>query len=80
MATSHSTLPASRNLVLTFLRSIRARLTPIRVAIKRRMPQGLYARSLMIFITPMVILQGVVAYVFMERHWELVTEIGRAHV
>jgi len=74
MATSHSTLPASRNLVLTFLRSIRARLTPIRVAIKRRMPQGLYARSLMIFITPMVILQGVVAYVFMERHWELVTE------
>jgi two-component system osmolarity sensor histidine kinase EnvZ len=28
----------------------------------------------MIFITPMVVLQGVVAFVFMERHWELVTQ------
>jgi two-component system osmolarity sensor histidine kinase EnvZ len=38
-----------------------------------RMPKGLYARSLMIVLLPMLILQSVVAYVFMERHWQLVT-------
>jgi len=37
------------------------------------MPRGLYGRSLLIFITPMVVLQSVVAFVFMERHWETVT-------
>ncbi len=41
--------------------------------LKRLMPRGLYGRSLLIFITPMVLLQSVVAYVFMERHWETVT-------
>jgi two-component system osmolarity sensor histidine kinase EnvZ len=38
------------------------------------MPKGLYARSLLIIIVPMVILQSVVAFVFMERHWNLVTQ------
>ncbi len=42
--------------------------------LKRFMPRGLYGRSLLIFITPMVVLQSVVAYVFMERHWETVTK------
>jgi len=37
------------------------------------MPRGLYIRSLLIVIAPMVILQGVLTYVFMERHWQLVT-------
>lgn len=37
------------------------------------MPKGLYARSLLIVILPMIILQVVVSYVFMERHWQLVT-------
>jgi two-component system osmolarity sensor histidine kinase EnvZ len=37
------------------------------------MPKGLYARSLLIVIGPMVILQCVVTFVFMERHWQLVT-------
>ncbi len=37
------------------------------------LPKGLYARSLLIVIVPMVLLQTAVAYVFMERHWELVT-------
>ena len=36
-------------------------------------PKGLYARSLLIVILPMVILQSVVAYFFMERHWQTVT-------
>src|SRR5215204_3873520 len=38
------------------------------------MPKGLYARSLIIIIAPVVLLQSVVAYVFMERHWQLVTQ------
>ncbi|HEX8280261.1 MAG TPA: hypothetical protein VF551_02695, partial [Chthoniobacterales bacterium] len=37
------------------------------------MPKGLYARTLLIIIAPMVLLQSVVAFVFMERHWNLVT-------
>jgi len=38
------------------------------------MPKGLFARALLIIIIPMVILQSVVAFVFMERHWNLVTQ------
>jgi two-component system osmolarity sensor histidine kinase EnvZ len=36
-------------------------------------PKGLYARALIIIITPIVLLESVVAFVFMERHWEAVT-------
>src|SRR6201747_2688979 len=42
-------------------------------AFKSWMPTGLYARALLIMIVPMVILQSVVAFVFMERHWNTVT-------
>src|SRR5271169_2667957 len=42
-------------------------------AIANLLPKGLYARSLLIVIAPMVLLQTAVAYIFMERHWELVT-------
>jgi two-component system osmolarity sensor histidine kinase EnvZ len=38
------------------------------------MPKGLYARALLIIIAPMVILQSVIAFIFMERHWNVVTE------
>jgi two-component system osmolarity sensor histidine kinase EnvZ len=41
--------------------------------VKGRMPAGLYRRALLIIIAPMVILQSVVAFVFMERHWNTVT-------
>jgi two-component system osmolarity sensor histidine kinase EnvZ len=37
------------------------------------LPKGLYARSLLIVILPMVLLQTAVAYVFMQRHWDIVT-------
>lgn len=36
-------------------------------------PKGLYARALLIIITPIVLLEGVVAYAFMESHWQSVT-------
>ena len=38
-----------------------------------RLPRGLFARSLLIIIMPMLLLQAVVATVFMERHWQMVT-------
>ncbi len=44
------------------------------ILFKRIMPTGLYARALLIIIAPMVILQSVIAFVFMERHWNLVTQ------
>ena len=43
-------------------------------AIRNRMPTGLYARSLLIIILPMIILQTVVSALFMERHWRMVSE------
>lgn len=39
-----------------------------------RLPKGLYARTLLIVLLPMIILQSVLAFVFMERHWSTVTQ------
>ncbi len=36
-------------------------------------PKGLYARALIIIIAPIVLLESVVAFTFMERHWQSVT-------
>ncbi len=41
--------------------------------LKSVMPKGLYARSLLIIIVPMVVLQSVVAFMFVDRQWGLVT-------
>jgi two-component system osmolarity sensor histidine kinase EnvZ len=41
--------------------------------VKSMLPKRLYARALLIIITPMVVLQSVVAFVFMEQHWNTVT-------
>ncbi len=37
------------------------------------LPKGLYRRSLLIVIVPMVLLQTAVTFVFMQHHWDLVT-------
>jgi two-component system osmolarity sensor histidine kinase EnvZ len=42
-------------------------------ALGNQLPKGLYARALIIIIAPMVLLQSVVAFVFLERHWATVT-------
>ena len=42
--------------------------------VQRFLPKGLYARSLIIIIAPVVLLQCVVTVVFMERHWQMVTQ------
>jgi two-component system, OmpR family, osmolarity sensor histidine kinase EnvZ len=38
------------------------------------MPTGLFPRALLIVVLPIVVLQCVLTYVFMERHWQLVTK------
>lgn len=37
------------------------------------LPKGLYARTMLIVIVPVVLLQSVIVYAFLERHWQLVT-------
>ena len=62
---------------LTFIRNASRRVSKANGwmgnAFKGWMPTGLYARALLIMIVPMVVLQTVVAFVFMERHWNTVT-------
>ncbi|MES2906928.1 MAG: ATP-binding protein [Pseudomonadota bacterium] len=48
-------------------------LRALRQNLYRMAPKGLYTRSLLIIILPMIILQSIVAFVFMERHWQTVT-------
>lgn len=38
------------------------------------MPEGLYSRSLIIVILPMIILQTILLFVFMDRHWRSMTQ------
>ncbi len=63
---------------------VKARLTRVREVMARwqqtangwfaeSLPKGLFARALLIIITPIVVLEGVIAFVFMERHWQSVT-------
>ena len=42
--------------------------------LKTYMPTGLFPRSLLIIVMPVVLTQIVVAFVFMERHWNTVTQ------
>ena len=42
-------------------------------ALKRVLPRGLFGRSLIIIVAPVVILQAIVTYVFFERHYDIVT-------
>lgn len=40
---------------------------------KNLLPKGLLARTLLILIAPVVLMQAVVSYIFFERHWDTVT-------
>jgi len=46
---------------------------PMTAAIKRILPRSLFGRSLMIIVTPLIILQLVSALIFYETHWDKVT-------
>jgi two-component system osmolarity sensor histidine kinase EnvZ len=53
---------------------LRPRLHPLR-ALKRVLPRGLFGRSLIIIVAPMLILQAVVTTVFFDRHYRITTAI-----
>lgn len=61
--------PASASRALRFagpLRWLTARL-------KRLIPKGLFARSLIIIVAPVIITLAVVTYIFFQQHWNTVT-------
>src|ERR1700732_3904773 len=68
-----STLDTGLELIRTAAERVSAANGWVGNAFKGWMPTGLYARALLIMIVPMVVLQSVVAFVFMERHWNTVT-------
>ena len=43
--------------------------------LERHLPAGLYQRSLIIVIAPLVISQTIMAGVVLERHWDNVTKV-----
>lgn len=55
------------------IRGIRAAYRRFARGLGDLMPKGLFARSLIIIIAPVVLLQALVAFVFMEQHWQQVT-------
>jgi two-component system osmolarity sensor histidine kinase EnvZ len=83
-----TTLDLGIRALRTAANRVHVRLQPVRSALLRTlslydrfalfmrgiMPKGLYARALLIIIVPMVVLQSVIAFVFMERHYNLVTQ------
>jgi two-component system osmolarity sensor histidine kinase EnvZ len=46
-------------------------------ALKRALPRGLFGRSLIIIVAPMVMLQGIVTYAFFVRHYDIMTRAWR---
>jgi two-component system, OmpR family, osmolarity sensor histidine kinase EnvZ len=69
-----STLDTGLILIRTASRRVSAANSWMGNAFKGWMPTGLYGRALLIMIVPMVVLQVVVTFVFMERHWNTVTK------
>jgi len=55
------------------LKRARRLLKTARQHLEGLVPKGLYARSLIIIIAPIIVLQALVAYFFMERHWRNVS-------
>lgn len=58
----------------TAISAMRLRLKRFTRRIVRYLPAGLYPRSLIIVVAPMVLLQSIVVAIFMERHWDAVTK------
>ncbi|GHD54012.1 ATPase [Thalassobaculum fulvum] len=41
--------------------------------VKQFLPKTLFGRALLIIVTPLVLMQAISAYVFYDRHWEIMT-------
>jgi two-component system, OmpR family, osmolarity sensor histidine kinase EnvZ len=50
-----------------------AALLPSRGVLRRFLPRGLFSRSLLIIVTPVVLLQALVTFLLMERQWQTVS-------
>ena len=46
---------------------------PVKQLAAQILPKGLYARALLIILVPIMLLQSVLAFVFLEQHWNKVT-------
>jgi two-component system osmolarity sensor histidine kinase EnvZ len=55
------------------IQAIRAQLQEVLIGLERLMPQSLLGRSIIIIVTPIVLLQAVSAWVFYTSHWDTVT-------
>lgn len=47
---------------------------PVERWLRRRLPRRLFPRSILIIVVPMIVLQSVVTFVFLDRHWEAMTQ------
>jgi two-component system, OmpR family, osmolarity sensor histidine kinase EnvZ len=65
--------PGSNAARLTWREKLSERLLEFGAVLGRWMPKGLYARALIIIIAPIVILQSILTFVFLDRHWQAVT-------
>lgn len=45
----------------------------LKIAIKRYLPRSFLGRSIMIIVTPLILLQIVSTWIFYDRHWTLIT-------
>jgi len=48
-------------------------LLQVKIAIKRYLPRSFLGRSIMIIVTPLILLQIVSTWIFYDRHWTLIT-------
>jgi len=69
----HDASPAAAGADVPHRRGLRAAWRRLARAIGQAMPTGLYARSLLIIVMPVVLLQAAIAFLFMERHYQTVT-------
>lgn len=69
----HDASPTTTGANARTRRGVRAAYRRFARALGQAMPTGLYARSLLIIVMPVVLLQALVAFVFMERHYQTVT-------
>lgn len=46
---------------------------PFDIGLRQFLPKRLFPRALLIIITPMIVLQAMVAWIFYERHWDSVS-------
>ncbi|MEQ8968405.1 MAG: ATP-binding protein [Azospirillaceae bacterium] len=72
---------AARALDRTLDRTLDDERMPRRGLIKRFLPRTLFGRSLMIIVTPVLLMQAIATFYFYDRHWDTVTErLSRAVV